>query len=108
MPQTEPPVRRFAPTWKGELVLACKKCQRKLRKHHGDPALARIRRWFRARGKRDPLGPAAFVINVPCMKLCPKNAVTLFPVRQLAADPPGISMARSEADLERLYASLRP
>jgi Fe-S-cluster-containing hydrogenase component 2 len=97
-----PALHTYSPPWKGELVLACRKCQRRIRKQHGRHPLARIRRWFRKRGKRDPLGSAVHVIDIPCVKLCPRNAVTIITQRQA-----GVAVARSEADLERLYTALR-
>jgi hypothetical protein len=43
---------------------------------------------------------ALHVINVPCMDLCPKDGVT---VCNPAHDSAGLSILRSEADIEQLF-----
>jgi hypothetical protein len=101
------PLRIYRTPWRGELVLACRKCQKKMKKRGGGGRLGKIRRWFKARTKRDGRAPAIHVLDVPCVKLCPKGGVTIFSQRQLAHHPPGVCIARTEEDLEAFYRELR-
>ena len=94
-------LRIYRTPWKGEAVFACKKCQRKMKKRGGASALIKLKSWFKQRP-----GLPVRVIDIPCVKLCPKGGVTVFTRRQLAHDPPGVSIAWSEADLEALYCEL--
>ncbi len=98
------PLRLYRTPWKGELVLACRKCQKRMKKREG--GLRKIKRWFKARAKEDADAPRIHVIQVPCVKLCPKGGVTIFSDRQLAHSPAGVCIARSEADLEAFYRGL--
>ncbi len=93
-------MRLYRAPWKGEVVFACKKCQRKLKKHGGVRALARLKSWFKRRSR--DTAPVR-VIDIPCVKLCPKGGVTVFTRRQLAHEPAAVAIARSEQDLEALY-----
>ncbi len=96
-------LRLYRAPWKGEVLFACRKCQRKMKKRGGTRALARLKSWFNKRGKERS---SVRVIDVPCVKLCPKGGVTVFTRRNLAHDPPGVLIARSEDDLETLYCEL--
>ncbi len=99
-------LRLYRTPWKGEALFACKKCQRKMKKHGGAPAMARLKSWFKKRAGKSSNLPAVRVVDVPCVKLCPKGGVTVFSRRQLAHEPPGVCIARNEADLETLYREL--
>jgi hypothetical protein len=102
------PLRIYRTPWKGELVLACRKCQRKMKKRRGAGALRKVKSWFKKRARQDPEGPTIHVIDVACVKLCPKGGVTIFAQQQLAHHPPGVCIARSEEDLEAFYQQLLP
>jgi hypothetical protein len=97
------PLRMYRTPWQGEVLFACKKCQRRIKKHHGEAALVRLKKWFK---KRSRSGAPVRVIDIPCVKLCPKGGVTVFSRHQLAHQPPGVCIARTEADLETLYCEL--
>jgi hypothetical protein len=91
--------RKSYPTpWQRELILACSKCQKKLK---GDPnlfGLAKLKEAIKRHNKAHP-NRALHLINVPCMDLCPKDGVTiLIP----ASHPIQLSILRSEEDIERL------
>ncbi len=96
--------RVYSAPWEGEALFACKKCQRKMRRG-GIPALAKVKKWFKKRAKKGK-GMPVHVIEVPCVKLCPQGGVTVFSRCQLMQDPPGVCIARTEADLETLYCEL--
>jgi hypothetical protein len=100
----EEALRMYRVPWKGEALFACRKCQRKM-KRGGPAALAKVKKWFKRRAKKGK-DPTVHVIQIPCVKLCPKGGVTVFSRRQLMREPPGICIARTEADLEELYCEL--
>jgi hypothetical protein len=97
-------LRMYGVPWKGEALFACRKCQRKM-KRTGVPALAKVKSWFKKRAKKGK-GAPVHVIQIPCVKLCPKGGVTVFSRRQLRQEPPGVCIARTEADLEQFYCEL--
>lgn len=65
--------------------------------------MARLKKWFKKRGAD---GPSVHVVDVPCVKLCPKGGVTVFTRSSLAHQPPGVAIARNKKDLETLYCEL--
>ena len=97
------PLRAYKAPWRGELILACTKCQRKLKKRKGTKAFANIKKWFKRRGKSDEGGPDVRVVGIDCIKLCPKASVTIARQQQLGNVGGEVSIIRSEADLEGLY-----
>lgn len=100
------PLRIYRTPWKGEALFACRKCQRRMKKRGGPAALVKLKSWFKKRAGKSPELPQVRVIDIPCVKLCPKSGVTVFSRRQLAHDPPGVSIARTGQDLETLYCEL--
>ena len=96
-------LKSYPSHWQGQrLVLACRKCQKKL-KHSGDlKPLANLRKTVKRhnKGHQNPL----YLMNVSCMDLCPRNAVALC-LPGLADDR--LLLLRSEDGLDALY-SPRP
>lgn len=91
---TESPslLRTYRTPWKGQLVLVCRKCQKKLKHSGKKTGLAKL-------GKQ--LKQQQFhVIEVSCLKLCPKGAVTVCTQRQLGRNE--CSLVRTRADVEAL------
>jgi predicted metal-binding protein len=105
MADSQNALRLYPTPWKGEAVFACRKCQRRMKKSGGPDALRKLKKWFRKRARSTPEAPAVSVIEISCLKLCPKGGVTVFSGRQLGREL-GISIARSEEDLEKLYCEL--
>jgi hypothetical protein len=97
-------LRMYRAPWKGEVLFVCKKCQRKMSRD-AMPALAKVKKWFKKRAKKSKDAPM-HVIQIPCVDLCPKDGVTIFSRRQLMQEPSGVCIARTEADLEKLYCEL--
>ena len=97
-------LRSYTAPWKGELLLVCTKCTKKLKKH--DSPFANVRKWFKKRAKQDENGQIVRVIGVNCVKMCPKGGVTVATQQQLGREPAEVSIVRSESDLEALYADL--
>ncbi|HEX4284042.1 MAG TPA: hypothetical protein VHZ28_03050 [Terracidiphilus sp.] len=85
-------------TWHGDLILACRKCQKKLKGEPGMNALAKLKKTIRKRSKDLPKR-ALHVINVPCMDLCPKGGVTLY---DPARDPNRLAILYSEKEIDTL------
>jgi hypothetical protein len=104
MPEKEQSIlRSYKAPWRGELLLACTKCQRKLKKHKGTKTFANVKKWFKRRGKKDDGAPEVRVVGIDCIKLCPKAGVTIARQHQLGDLGGEVSILRSEADLEDVY-----
>jgi hypothetical protein len=100
-------LKTYPVPWAGKLILACRKCQKKMKGNAGHAELARLKKTVKRIDKaikkadrRDDTDRGAsllHVINVPCMDLCPKDGVTVY--------RPGcgrLSILRSAKDLESL------
>jgi len=92
-------IKWYRPTWDGDLLLACRKCQKKLKDEPGMRALAKLKKTVKRHNKAHP-DAAMHVIGVPCMDLCPKMAVT---VCRPSAGAAMLSVLRNESELERMY-----
>lgn len=97
-------LRSYPAPWKGELLLVCTKCTKKLKKQKS--GFANVKKWFKKRAKRAENGPELRVIGVNCVKMCPKNGITIATQQQLGREPAEVSIIRSEEDLEALYRQL--
>jgi hypothetical protein len=92
-------IKCYPPTWEGDLLLACRKCQKKLKCEPGMRALAKLKKTIKRRNKQHP-GATLHLISVSCMDLCPKGGVTIcLPANQSAT----LSILRNEAEIEGLY-----
>lgn len=92
-------LKSYPPTWKGDLLLACRKCQRKLKNEPGLRALARLKKTIKRHNREHP-AEVLHVISVPCMDLCPKGAVTIcLPANQRTV----LSVLRNESEINELY-----
>jgi predicted metal-binding protein len=91
--------KTYPAPWQCQLILACRKCQKKLKEDHDLHALARLKKTIKLHNKEHP-GQALHVINVPCMDLCPKDGVT---VCIPASDPNRLMILRSVEDIERMH-----
>jgi hypothetical protein len=106
MSEPQNALRLYPAPWKGEAVFACRKCQNRIKKSSGPTALRKLKKWFKRRAHRTTHAPPVHLIDVSCLKLCPKGGVTIFSARQLGKDPSAVCIARSEEDLEALYCEL--
>jgi predicted metal-binding protein len=91
-------IKLYPPTWEGDLVLACRKCQRKLKGTPGMRALAKLKKAIKRRNQEHP-GAVLHVINVPCMDLCPKNGVTVC----IPEQPTKLAVLHDEQGIDQLY-----
>jgi predicted metal-binding protein len=92
-------LKTYPAAWEGQLVLACRKCQKKLNANHELPALAKLKKTVKKHNKQHP-ERAIHIINVPCMDMCPKDGVT---VCNPAKQPAGLSILRGEDDIDRMF-----
>ncbi len=94
------PLRIYRAPWKGQLVLVCRKCQRKLR-HGGKKAkLGRLSKQLKKLARHDQSGTMLHVVDVSCLKLCPKGGVTVCTKQQL--DKSECTIVRSTRDMHEL------
>lgn len=90
-------LKKYPAPWRGQLILACRKCQKKLKNDLGRRALAKLKKTVKRYNKQNP-DRQLYVINVPCMDLCPRDAVT---VCCPARDPGHLSILRSDEDIDQ-------
>src|ERR1700761_2966910 len=90
--------KSYAVPWQGRLVLACRKCQKKLKHAHGVEALGNIKKSIKARNKRQGQN-LLHVINIPCMDVCPKHCVAVCLPGEAGER---LHILRTEEDLESL------
>lgn len=90
--------KTYPASWEGKLILACRKCQKKLKSDHNLIALAKLKKTIKRYNREHP-DRLLHVMNVPCMDLCPKDGVT---VCCAARDSSRLSILRSKEDLDRL------
>jgi predicted metal-binding protein len=93
-------VRSFRAPWKGQLVLVCRKCQGKLKQSGKKSGLAKLAKGLKKRSRHDENGQRLHVIQVPCLKMCPKGGVTVCTQGQLARGE--CSIVRTAEDVEAL------
>ncbi len=99
--KTSQTLRSYPAPWKGELLLYCTKCTKKLKKSKNGGL--NVRKWMKARARKEDHLPKPRVLGIPCVKMCPKGAITVATQDQLGRSPAEVSIVRSEADLEVLY-----
>jgi hypothetical protein len=92
MPKTYP-----AP-WQGTLILACKKCQKRLKKNDGPKALSNLKKTFKSLNKLNAGNPL-HVLSMSCVDLCPGNGVVICVP---AETQDRLQILWSEEDLEKL------
>jgi hypothetical protein len=96
-PNKQETLRSYPGPWKGELVLVCQKCQKKMRHKDGNKKLAKIGKTLRKRAMRDH-NLEVSAKNVSCLKMCPKGGVTACTGSQLARHE--CAILRSVADID--------
>lgn len=104
--QSQALVRTYPAPWKGQLVLVCRKCQSKL-KHDGGKKnrLAKLNKALKKRARQGEDGLRLHVVDVSCLKMCPKGGVTVCTQQQLAGNE--CSIVRTRADVNALLLQCR-
>ncbi|CAN5590765.1 hypothetical protein BH10ACI4_BH10ACI4_32340 [soil metagenome] len=95
------PLRSVPSKWKGQILLVCRKCERKLK--HSDAKPLKLKKALKKLAKGDSDPSLFHVISVGCMDLCPKDAITVCTQAQLAQTPPGLTILRDSEDVAELY-----
>src|SRR4051812_12771893 len=91
-------LKNYPASWEGEIILACRKCQKKLKRDGNPRDLAKLKKTVKRFNEEHP-EQRLHVVNVPCLDLCPKDGVTVCcPER----DATQLSILRSGEDLGRL------
>ncbi len=98
--QSQALVRTYPAPWKGQLILVCRKCQSKLKHGSKKNGLAKLNKALKKRARQDEDGPRLHVVDVSCLKMCPKGGVTVCTQRQLQGNE--CSIMRTKADLNAL------
>jgi hypothetical protein len=87
--------------WKGQVVLACGKCQKKLKRGKKKDRGSKLSKALKRRTQRDEDGLKLRVIEVACLKMCPKGGITVCTQGQLGRNE--CSIVRTRADVDSLY-----
>jgi hypothetical protein len=87
--------------WRGQLVLACGKCQKKLKRSKRKDKGAKLSKALKRRARQDEDGLKLRVIEVACLKMCPKGGITVCTQGQLGRNE--CSIVRTRADVDSLY-----
>jgi predicted metal-binding protein len=97
--------RTYPAPWKGQLVMVCRKCQKKL-KHEGKKnGLAKLHKTLKKRARQGEDGLRLYVVDVSCLNLCPKGGVTVCTQQQLEKEE--CSILRTRADVNSLLLQFR-
>jgi hypothetical protein len=92
-------LKPYQAPWDGQVVLACRKCQKKLKREDRLAELASLKKAVKARNKKYG-GKKPHIVNVSCMDLCPKDGVTVcMPSRSSGQ----LFILRDEDDLAELF-----
>jgi predicted metal-binding protein len=70
-------LKSYPSPWNGHLLLACKKCQKKITPHKEHKGLSKLKKAIKTSDKQRSSG-GIHVLNVPCMKICPKRGVAVY------------------------------
>ncbi|HEY0760203.1 MAG TPA: hypothetical protein VGD59_13205 [Acidisarcina sp.] len=98
-------LRSYPAPWTGQILLACGKCRRKLRRRAGDKAVLKLKKILKRLARRDDDGLRLRVVEVSCLKMCPRGGVTVCTQAQLGVGE--CSILRDRADVEALYVRAR-
>jgi predicted metal-binding protein len=91
------PLKTYTSPWAGEIILACRKCQKKLKGNDAMYPLAKLAKTVKRQNKRNPERTLE-IVNVSCMNLCPKDGVAVCD----PCNPTRLAILRHAEDIERL------
>jgi hypothetical protein len=84
--------------------MVCGKCQNKLKRGGKKNGLAKLRKALKKRARQED-GLRLHVVDVSCLKMCPKGGVTVCTQRQLEEEE--CSIMRTSADVKALLQQCR-
>jgi predicted metal-binding protein len=100
MSSQQKPVREISAKW-DDVLLVCRKCSRKVHGGFGRKGGQRLEKALKSELK----GRGRYkVVSVPCLDICPKNAVCL--VR--AGEPGKVRLVAPGADMEDIVGGFAP
>jgi predicted metal-binding protein len=94
-------LRTYPAPWKGQLVFACSKCRKKLKRSEVGSSLISLKKELKKRAKLDKSDLKLRVVSVSCLKMCPKDGVTVCTQEQLGNNQ--CAILRTRNDLDQLY-----
>lgn len=96
-------LKDYPTSWRSAVILACRRCQRRLRKQHNPPPFAKLKKWVKKRAGKAPKQATLHVIDVPCLKICPKSAIVVINQAQFASRPAHFSIISDTDQMEHFY-----
>jgi hypothetical protein len=97
--QLEGSLRSYRGPWKGQLVLVCRKCQKKM-KHSGTKnKLAKLSKVLKKRARRQESGAEIDTVGVSCLGMCPKGGITVCTGQLLARHECLILRSQDDVDV---------
>jgi hypothetical protein len=101
--QRDEQLRNYDLPLRGRLLLACGKCQRKLKHGHNPGELVSLKKLLKQQREHD--GFRLRLLKVPCLKMCPKDGVTVCTPEQVARHE--CSILYTVGDVATLYQQYR-
>ena len=98
-------LRTYTSRYTGGVLLACAKCQKKLKRDSHNPGTAKLAKSLKKLARQNGTEPVR-VLSVSCLKLCPKGAVTVITPANLATTPPTLTLIRTAEDINALHGQL--
>ena len=92
--------KTYPAPWQGQLILACRKCQKKLKSNKHLEALARLKKTIKRHNRKHP-ETQLHLVPTACTDFCPKDGVTAC---SPALGSERLFILRSKDDIERLAA----
>lgn len=93
-------LRSYRGPWKGQLLLVCRKCEKKLKGKKKPGGLAKLKKALKERALQDGSGIRFHVIGVSCLDVCPKGGVTVCTQKQLGQGQ--FCILNTDADISTL------
>ncbi len=95
LPASKTPLRSYELPLRGRILLACGKCQRKL-KDDPEHDLASLKKLVKKAGKEAAKGEGIRMVKVPCLKMCPKAGITVMTPAQVGRAECSILCSKSD------------
>jgi hypothetical protein len=97
--QLEGSLRSYRGPWKGQLLLVCRKCQKKI-KHSGTKNnLVKLSKTLKKRARRLASGAEIDIVSVSCLGMCPKGGITVCTGQLLARHECLILRSQDDVDV---------
>ncbi len=93
-------IRSYPAPTRGPFLLACGKCQRKLKDDGAPNGIASLKKALKQRAKASSQKVSVTVLKVPCLKMCPRDGITVCTAAQVAQHQ--CSIVRTGEDIDAL------